>query len=235
MYDEIYKGVLKLFREKKETDIMDMGRIPHFFSLLYGFDPTDIEKVVNVKLKGCTDLVLVSAHVPNGNPNIRYSDIGIFDGKVKKVVLFNLDSYMDSDITQKMYSICWSVWETSNVLSENYIGNFLNTSIPKYTNFSNIVYYAPFLLMVKLVYELLPIVNLDTLSAILTTFYKKKVYPESIISAKNLLDNTSVADVLDNSLWLAVNNNDYPYIRFDEIDEKSDSKEDTSTDESTGI
>ena len=59
MYDEIYKGVLKLFREKKETDIMYMGRIPHFFSLLYGFDPTDIEKVVNVKLKGCTDLVLV--------------------------------------------------------------------------------------------------------------------------------------------------------------------------------
>ena len=48
MYKEMYKGIMELFREDEDYDRKTMGRIPHYMSIMYNFDPLDIVKTVHI-------------------------------------------------------------------------------------------------------------------------------------------------------------------------------------------
>ena len=63
------------------------------------------------------------------------------------------------------------------------------------------------------------------IAAALSNFYKTMVYPTTIQSVRKLLSDATIIDVLDNSLWLSVTNDVYPYIRFDEVEDEEDGED----------
>lgn len=218
MYNEIYKGIINLFNQDQD-DEKDMRRIPHFLSINYNFDPLKIINISDIDLgKNNSDIILVLASAPDSNPNIKYSDTIIIDGQVKHLILFNLDAYMSEEPVVKLASLAWSIWETCISITTN-IKYFLDPDFPRCVNLTNLVYYAPMFIIIKAIDRLM--VNDDItdakLAAVLSNFYKTMVYPETVRSAKRLLQEASISDILDNSLWLSVTNDVYPYIRFDEI------------------
>lgn len=222
MYTEIYKGIIKLFNQD-EDERESKGKIPHFLSITYGFDPLQIVNVFNIELKNpIPDIVLVLANTPGNNFKTKYSDTIIIDGQVKKLILFNLDSYMSDDIFIKITNLTWSIWETILHLTE-YMRQYLDPEFAKCLNLTNIMYYSPLILSVKLLDKLITAndVEDDIIAAALSNFYKKIIYPKTIQSVRKLLSDSTIMDILDNSLWLSVTNEVYPYIRFDEIEEEN--------------
>lgn len=228
MYKEMYKGIMELFREDEDYDRKTMGRIPHYMSIMYNFDPLDIVKTVTVKTdKNISDIVLVLASTPDHNEKIRYSDMIYIDGELKKVVLFNLDAYMSQDLLVKLESICWSCWEVAITPAEQ-LKDLLDPDFHKFVNISNLIYYAPYIITTKVLKNklfALNCVDISVYSAMLSILYKKNINETSINSLMKLLDEVSLEDLLDNSLWLSVTNEVYPYIRFDEIPQDEDNEE----------
>lgn len=235
MYNEIYKGIIKLFNQD-EDERENKGRIPHFLSITYGFDPLQIVNVVNIKFQSSIpDIVLVLANAPNNDFKTKYSDTIVIDGEIKKLVLFNLDSYMSDDVIIKITNLTWSIWETVLHLSE-YTKQYLDPQFMRCVNLTNIMYYAPLILSVKLLDRLMKPhdVQDNMIAAALSNFYKTMVYPTTIQSVRKLLSDATIIDVLDNSLWLSVTNDVYPYIRFDEVDDVYPVRVDEVEDEEDG-
>ena len=221
MYNEIYKGIVKLFHADEEEKA-DMRRIPHFLSITYNFDPLQIVNVVDVDLgNAMPGVVLVLANAPDNNPSVSYSDTVVLDGEVKRIILFNLDAYMSEDITVKLTRFVWSVWETCFAITEH-SRHLLDPEYTRCTNYTNLIYYAPMFVIIKSIDKLIGDVSDAKVAAVLSNFYKRMVYPDTVRSARILLEEVSITDLLDNSLWLSVTNDIYPYIRFDEIDEEDE-------------
>lgn len=222
MFNEIYRGIIKLFNQ--DDDEKDKkGRIPHFLSITYGFDPLKIANVVTIKSDTSTipNTTIVLAGAPNENFNIKYSDTIFLNGKLTSVVLFNLDAYMCEDKVIKLTSLVWSIWKTIFHIAED-LKIYLDPNMQDCANLSNIIYYAPLLIGVKVLDKLEPSTFSDAqIAAAFSNMYKYMVYPETIRSIRKLFSDTSLEDVLDNSLWISVSNDVYPYIRFDEINKEN--------------
>ena len=235
MYKEMYKGIMELFREDEDYDRKTMGRIPHYMSIMYDFDPLDIIKTVNIRTdKNMSDIVLVLASTPNHDERVRYSDMIYIDGELKKVVLFNLDAYMSQDIHVKLESICWSCWEVAITPAEQ-LKDLLDPDFHKFVSISNLIYYAPYIIITKVFKSKLfesDSIKISLYAAMLSILYKRDIYDTSVNSLIKLLNEVNLEDLLDNSLWLSVTNKVYPGIRFDEIvQNKDEDGEDDDEDE----
>lgn len=234
MYNEMYKGIMELFREDEDYDRKSMGRVPHYMSIMYNFDPMDIVKTVNIHTdKNISDIILVLASAPNHDERIRYSDMIYMDGELKKIILFNLDAYMSQDILVKLDSMCWSCWEVAITPAEQ-LKDLLDPDFHKFVNISNLIYYAPYILLTKVLKSKLFIsdcVEISTYAAILSILYKKSISDVSVNSLIRLLNEVSLEDLLDNSLWLSVTNNVYPSIRFDETAQNNTEEEDDNNED----
>ena len=223
MFNEIYKGIVKLFNQD-DDEKEKKGKIPHFLSIVYGFDPLKIANVVTIDTKDTTipNIVLVLAGTPEENFNIKYADTIVMNGKLTPIILFNLDAYMCEDKVVKLTSLVWSIWRTAIRVAVD-LRVYLDENLVECANLSNMVFYAPLLIGVKALDKLTPGEFTDAqIAAAFANMYKKMVYPETIRSARKLLSDTTLEDVLDNSLWLGVSNDVYPYIRFDDIPEQDD-------------
>lgn len=236
MYNEILKGIVKLF----DTNDMDddqkevRGKIPYYLSLVYGFEPVDIVKIVRVKIDSPRfNLVLVLGNSPSQSENDRYADIIVMDGVITKIVLFNLNAHMSSDEASKYHSFAWSCWNAIMTIAEmerNLLEPSLNS---KHGALTDVIYYAPLLLITKAFDKVYDLIDDNTIAAVLTTFYHITVLPESITSTRRLLDELSIKDLLDNSMWVAADKDVYPSIRFTELEINNEKEEDSDEEDTT--
>lgn len=223
MYNEIYKGILNLFNQDKD-DMPDMRRIPHYLNMAYDFEPLDIVNVVDVPMpNNISDFVLILGNTPDGSPNTKYSEPIIMDGELKEMVLFNLTGYMSDNLETKIVKLVQPIYHICTCINKYIVRNIDETPYTM-THLINVLYYAPMILSVKTIDRLIDGVEAIDIAAALSAVYGTKISPTTIDSARYLLSESTITDVLDNSLLVGVSEDAYPDLLFvpsDNTDEES--------------
>lgn len=223
MFKEMYEGIVEVLKTGPEDEIRymkDVGHVPHFLNIVYGFEPTDIKRVKTIKIDGMPDILLVLAKFPEKHKNSKFTDYVLYEGKMVKMVLINMNDLMDEDPMVQMISIGWSIWKLVFTATEIYINLFEKIKVTHSTA-ADVLYYAPAVLMVKALNKLYADNNINVsdnmLSLVINNFYKNhKILPVGVSSIKKAIGEVDIEVLLDCSIWEAmiVNSKGYPGAAF---------------------
>lgn len=215
MFNEILKGVdefintgAKSFTKPGET--LSMAR---YLSLTYNIPVDAINKVTRIKMKKIPDFMLVSIDHDLEN---RICDYMFYDGELVKVISFS-PKYWHKSEGDKIAIILALFGDINNSIIDSY-RSYINPQVTSMCTFTDILTYAPFIMAMAYIQTYLPFVDNKVIATIFRLMYPK-VTEESIRSARKLILQFSVYDLLDKCVWYGVTNQEYPDIRSCELAE----------------
>lgn len=240
MFNEIYNGFVEILKKGPEEEIeymkKDKGKIPHLLSLLYNFDPLTVVRVKTIEMKDMHNIVLVLASTPDNNPDIKYSEYFVIDGKLSKIILINVDALMteedkDGYSRAATYAIATSVRSAIRAVMSNHLKGLNDDSgeVEFMGGFAKLLYYSSSIMITKIldrVYD--NKVGEVEIAALLGVMFNAEnhISTQTIKSIRDLLSGTSLYDLLDNSLLLAANPEVYPGLFYHDEDNKEEGDED---------
>lgn len=209
MFKEMEEAMVDILRRGTPDEtrhLKDVGKVPHYLNLVYGFDPLDILRVKRLDLKGLPDILLVLAKFPESAEHSKYCDYIMYEGKLTKIIVINLNDLTDEDPMVQMISISWCIWEMSYTTTESYIDIFEKAKHAS-ACVTNIFYYAPAVLMVKVLTTLYQTDKLtdDIISLVINNFYHKhKILPIGVTSIRKAINEVDTELLLDYNMWDAM-------------------------------
>lgn len=244
MFNEIYNGFIEILKKGPEEEVeymkKDKGRIPHLLSLSYDFDPLKIVRVKTIKFVNSPNIILVLASSPKGNPNTKYAEYLVVDGKLSKVILLNIDALMQDTDTDKFsreaaFSIASSVCYAVDTIVHYYFKGLNDDDkgdVELMGRFVKLMYYSTPILIVKLLDRLYDgKINKIEMAGLLGVVLNNtdRITMSTVDSIRELLAGTSLYDLLDNSLLLLASEDAYPGLFYADVDDGL--KEDEDNDE----
>lgn len=214
MFNEILKGVdefinmNRAFAESSET--ISMAR---YLSLAYDIPANAIAKVTRIKMEKIPDFMLVSIDYDLQN---RICDYMIYDGELVKVISFSPKHWYKSD-GDKIAIILALLGDINNSIIDSY-RSYINPNVIGMSTFTDTLTYAPFIMAMAYIQNYLPFIEDKIIATVFRLMYPK-ITEESIKSARKLLVQFSVSDLLDRCVWYGVTNKEYPDIRCCELEE----------------
>ena len=211
MFNEILKSVTTLinggnaFDEKEDT-----VPIAKYLSLAYDIPADAIAKVARIKMDKIPDIILVSIDYKLDN---RICDYIFYEGELVKVISFfpQLWNRSEANMVAMILAILGDI---NNTLIESY-RLYIDQQMSS-NSFVDILTYAPFIMAMGYIQTHVPFVTNQVISVTFRLMYPK-VTEQSISSARKLLTQFTVSDLLDKCIWYGVSNNEYPDIRFFEL------------------
>ena len=218
MFNEILKGVTEFLGfEPPYLKKMDATTMHSFLHLRYNNPNYFVTKVTRIKIEKIPDIILV-AITGIDTSNIRICDYMFYEGELVKIITFSMDVYQKSDANRIGMTI-GLFGDINNSLIDSYSGydknpNFMNS-------FVEVLLYAPFLMSVAYIQNNYPFVNDNFVSTIFTLLHPA-ITKQSIKSAKKLITDFTVSDLLDKGIWFGVTNEEYPDIKYLELKPNTD-------------
>lgn len=215
MFNEILRGVdefininARPFAEPAEK--LSMVR---YLSLAYDIPADSIAKVTRIKMEKIPDFILVSIDYDLQN---RICDYMFYDGELVKVISFSPKHWAKSE-GDKVAIILALFGDINNSVIDSY-RSYINPNMMGANTFTDTLTYAPFIMAMAYIQTYLPFVDDKVIATIFRLMYPQ-VTEESIKSARKLLMQFSVANLLDKCVWYGVTNQEYPDIRCCELKE----------------
>ena len=164
-----------------------------------------------------------------GEDMVYYRNLGVIDGELSFVVIISDTMLRSRSRIKPLTTIASTVWFINSYITSLYMNVVHDTALV------DIFYYAPMLCSVYLMDRVFPGVACDDIADALNALYTTPVTSKTVESTLRLLDDVGIPDLLDNSIFLGVTNEEYPDIRFADIKrEENDETEETKSDEETG-
>lgn len=243
MFNEIYNGFVEILKRGPEEEVeymkKDKGRIPHLLSLLYNFDPLKIVRVKTIKIEDGPDIILVLASAPDNNPDIKYLEYFMIDGKMSKIILLNLDALMsvedkDGYSRAAIFSLSSSVRSAIGLVMNNTLKGLddNNNEVRFMGRFVKLLYYSSAIMIVKLIDRIYEnkVGDVEIAAMLRVVSHCDNISIETVQSIRELLKGTSLYDLLDNSLLLAADSEAYPGLFYsDEVDDVQNEEGDEDT------
>ena len=214
MFNEILKGVDEFINGRPFTLPEITVPIANYLSLAYNIPTSSITKVTKIEMKKIPDFILVS--IDCDNMQNRICDYIFYEGDFVKVISFSLRDWNKSE-GNKIAMILALLGDINNSIIDSCRQYAAPQNISTST-FTDIVTYAPFIMSMGYIQNYLPFVDDKIISTIFRLMYPK-ITEQSIRSAKKLLSQFTVSDLLDKCIWYGVTNKEYPDIRSYELEE----------------
>ena len=163
-----------------------------------------------------------------GEDDVYYKNLGIIDGELSFIVVISDTMLRSRSRIKPLNAIAATVWFINSYITSLYMNVLQDTALV------DIFYYAPMLCSIYLMDRVFPGISCDDIADALNALYTTPVTSKTVESALKLLDDVGLPDLLDNSIFLGVTNEEYPDIRFADMrHEEDDEKEETKSDEET--
>lgn len=209
MFNEILKCVDKFINGETFGERLNTVPIARYLSLAYDIPADSIAKVSRIKMEKIPDVILVSIDYELQN---RICDYIFYEGELVKVISFSPQYWVKSE-GDKIAIILALFGDINNSIIDAY-RSYINPQMP--STFTDTLTYAPFIMAMAYIQTYLPFVDNKVIAAIFKLMYPK-VTEESIKSARKLLLQFTVSDLLDQCIWYGVTNKEYPDIRSCEL------------------
>ena len=212
MFSEILKGVDKFINgENFAHDTENTTAMARYLALAYDIPAEAIEKVSRIKMNKIPDFVLVSINHELQN---RICDYMFYNGELVKVISF-YPQYWNKSEGDKIAIILALFGDINNAIIDAYRPYINQQAV---STFTDTLTYAPFIMAMSYIQTYLPFVSDKVIATIFRLMYPK-VTEDSIKSARKLVMQFTVADLLDQCVWYGVTNQEYPDIRSCELED----------------
>lgn len=232
MYVEMYKGFIQLLDPNPDREDLNnmkkLGKVPHYMNLVFGIEPTDIKRVKILEFKDIPDIIMVLARLPENKDKAQYADYIMYEGKIRRILLFNLNMIEDKeDIKVPLYAIAWSTWKAVFSVVENYTHMYeRRAKNPTLYNATSVMYYASAILIIAIIDKLFNNIDAEYLKDLINLFYTPSITVEGVESMRKLISDIGLELLLDYNMWSAVDEKSYPGSHFAESDD--DDEEDNN-------
>lgn len=215
MFNEILRDVAKFINgtDAYFEEPADITPISKYVSFCYDIPVTSIVKVGRIKLDMIPDIIIAAldCELPN-----RFADYIFYEGELVKVISWCTPLWEKSE-ANKVAMLLTLIGDINNAIIVGY-DKYINTKMAA-NSFIDTLTYAPFILAMAYVQKHFPFIEDNVLELTFKLMYPKITH-ESIISARRLLEDFNVADLLDRGVWYGVSNEEYPDIRFFDLKDK---------------
>lgn len=233
MYNKLYNGIIELLKTGSAEEIeplRELGKLPEFLTTAYDFDPLEILRLKQIEIDGLPDILLVLAFSPKDKPNAKFADYIMQDGKLCKVILVNMYYLTDKDQHAQLYMLGWCIWNMIFTIADTYPG-IVNVDAKSKTmsNFTNTLYYAPAVMMIKVIDRLYnATIKKEDICQLINLFYKNaEITIEGVKSIEKAIEQVGLKSLLDYNLWTSVDPLNYPGAAFADNNQKEDDKNET--------
>ncbi len=212
MFNEILKSVDEFINGRllfDEKDIVN-NSIVQYLSLGYDIPANSISNTARIKMDKIPDIILVA--IDYDLPN-RICDYIFYEGELVKVISFAPQLWNKSEANM-IAMILAILGDINNSLIESY-RPYIDQQMSA-NSFVDTLTYAPFIMATAYIQKRLPFITDQVISITFKLMYPK-VTEKSISSARKLVSQFSVGDLLDRCIWYGVTNREYPDIRFCEL------------------
>lgn len=229
MYNEIYTGILHILTDSEEVNVNgNKTEMSTVLPLTTGAMIT-INRLRDIRLPGVIPIKLILADLPE--VGMIYDDTVMVDGELTKVVVINQLAYDSTDIDTRIMSVLVPMRAMIGEVTSANINYLKKQDIGA----TNIVYYAPLIMGVRLINRLFnildPVQILDYIKSLYIT-RKESITLDTIQSAIKVNDEYGIDKLLDNSYLLAaIGSTQYMNLFF--ADQKSDQIEGNEEDGET--
>lgn len=210
MFNEILKSVDRFINGEAFEQQADKTTIAKYLSLAYDVPADSIVKLIRIKMNKIPDIILVSIdyQLPN-----RICDYMFYEGELVKVISFFPQLWGKSEANE-IAMILAIFGDINNTLIESY-RKYMEQQMTG-SSFVDTLTYAPFIMAMAYIQNRLPFMTDQVVSVTFRLMYPK-VTEKSIASVRRLLTQFTVSDLLDKCVWYGVTNQEYPDIRFCEL------------------
>lgn len=200
MYNEIYTSILHILTDSEEVNVNgNKTEMSTVLPLTTGAMIT-INRLRDIRLPGVIPIKLILADLPE--VGMIYDDTVMVDGELTKVVVINQLAYDSTDIDTKIMSVLLPMRAMIGEVTSANINYLKKQDIGA----TNIVYYAPLIMGVRLINRLFnildPVQILDYIKSLYIT-RKESITLDTIQSAIKVNDEYGIDKLLDNSYLLA--------------------------------
>lgn len=229
MYNEIYTSILHILTDSEEVNVNgNKTEMSTVLPLTTGAMIT-INRLRDIRLPGVIPIKLILADLPE--VGMIYDDTVMVDGELTKVVVINQLAYDSTDIDTRIMSVLLPMRAMIGEVTSANINYLKKQDIGA----TNIVYYAPLIMGVRLINRLFnildPVQILDYIKSLYIT-RKESITLDTIQSAIKVNDEYGIDKLLDNSYLLAaIGSTQYMNLFF--ADQKSDQIEGNEEDGET--
>ena len=210
MFNEILKSVDRFINGEAFEQQADKTTIAKYLSLAYDVPADSIVKITRIRMNKIPDIILVSIdyQLPN-----RICDYMFYEGELVKVISFFPQLWGKSEANE-IAMILAIFGDINNTLIESY-RKYMEQQMTG-SSFVDTLTYAPFIMAMAYIQNRLPFMTDQVISVTFRLMYPK-VTEKSIASVRRLLTQFTVSDLLDKCVWYGVTNQEYPDIRFCEL------------------
>ena len=233
MYTELVNAIYDIITvdDVRDLTMKGMQKIPgsgirKFISFGVKIDQNDIITVKKLKLNTIQSPIYIIKYdmssISNNDDLTYYTNVGVIDGEVALVMMIS-DNMLRSKLrVNRAYAIASAL----HVIN-SYIFSSIPSSVIKDSNMVDVLYYSTAICSVFLIDRIYPETPYDDIADVLNLVYNTdKITPTSVESMVRLLDDITLTDLLDNSIFLSVTNEEYPEVKFADIVKDSAKEED---------
>lgn len=221
MYSKLYNSFLEILKTGHSEDYEHMNPnnyplLSNLLNITFGFDMEGFHRILKINKKGMLPTIYLVLADPDNNGitnNKQYIDYLYLDNELCAVVLLNFSMLIDDNEENQIAGILLALKELLTIPMTSSLN--INTN----NIASNIMYYAPMILSIKLIRRLYTthdnLLNI-LLKSVLNLYNdnSNKINHNTIVSAIKIIDELSIEVLLDNSYLIAVNNENYPNLLF---------------------
>ena len=208
MFNEILRSVDEFINGGSSfNERIDTIPIARYLSLAYDIPSDAICKVSRIKMEKIPDIILVSIDC---NMENRLCDYTFYEGELVKVISFSPQLWTKSE-ANKIAMILAILGDINNSLIEAY-----RPYMDQQMSANSFVHILSFIMAMGYIQSCLPFID-DQIIAVTFRLMYPKITEQSVKSARKLLSQFSVADLLDKCVWYGVTNQEYPDIKFYDI------------------
>ena len=211
MFKEIMNVVADLFKNEHYCyDKLDIKQIATYLHLRWE-EPS--ESIINFKMIKCKKVPDIALVTLQSDTNKRIADYTIFDGNVTKIIGVNL-TVMERNEESRIATLLTLFGDINNTFIENYNPLFSSCAVTS-LSLTDILGYAPFIMTIAYIQSFLPFIEDDVIAKIAKLMYPN-VTLDSVTSARKLVTDFTITELLDNGIWYGVTDEEYPDIRFND-------------------
>lgn len=238
MYTEIYRGLIEILTKRGEEgyeNLDDTKDIAKILSLNLNFDPLNIFAVREVELDGMPNIVFVLAAPPTGGEKDFYTDYIMYRGKLVKVIMINAFAITQKESTSLVYNTIAMVCREACLMIFHHYKSLIELVPERCYTISTVGVYAQSILFVKTMdsyigysdldeeakkdhdfYTTIAIYRVNNVDPDMCTKYDELAIDKNTVvnTIRKAINQVGLYMLLDNSIWMATNNDAYPMSRF---------------------
>lgn len=212
MFNEIMKNVTEYLAITKPSymEYEDKTPVTKYLSLGYDIPADSIVKVQSFKISPeIPKIYLVDVDFKEVTRVVDYTIIG---GEVCKVITFDTHLMRESE-TNTIATVVALLGDICITIGEHYIPMIENAKCN--VSFSNLISYAPIVMLVAYLNDTSPYTTDETITKILS-YMNPRITETTIASIRRLISEFTIQALFDDAVWYGVSNSEYPEIRYNE-------------------